>query len=307
LDYFLSEYLSNLIYSSIKTLFMISVVIANYNTKKSIVKTLDSLKHQNHDIEIIVVDDASTDQSVDVIISNFQQVKLFINKSNLGRAQSRNIGMQNAKGDWILFIDSDVWLDKNTLDNLLDYRNNFDLIYPKLIFQNGTIKHSKPNQKYPTDTGCFLANRAKINNILFDTNFKYLEDQDFFIRCYLCGLKAKYVKSAVAYHQDPEITNYGSKKYFDEMSDIFYGIKKFSQQTKKIGFKHHFKKINLIKGLAAAIFNYNYFLYNQNISTIKKIINIFTPHKKFEVKNVKLIKLFFVAIKKKNETFNDFS
>ena len=152
--------------------------------------------------------------------------------------------------------------------------------------------------KYIVDSAVFLVNKEKLekNNLRFDSNFYYLEDQDFFIRCYLSNLQSNYVDFARAIHENIQCKKNKSNKYFEEIADTIYGIRKFKDLRIKIPFEHKFKAINLIKGLIAGIFNYNYFCYQQDIKTIKKLKLLFGKHKKFEINNYNLIKLFFKGV-----------
>jgi len=281
---------------------MLSVVIPNYNSQASITKTLNSLLKQNFDCEIIIIDDCSTDRSVTIIKKKFPQVKLIVNKKNFGRAATRNLGLKLAKDDLLFFLDCDVWLEKDCLSKLINAIDENEIAYPKIIFANGNIYHPVDPKKnfYPLNTSAFLIKKSKLltKDIRFDENMKYLEDQDFFIQCYLNGLKAVYVNTATAIHQNPTQDRNSSIKYFRDIQAVKYGLIKFKKDRKKIPFKHHFKKINLVKGFVAAIFNYNYFCYQSNISIIKKMKLVSGSHRKFEVSNFKLIKIFFTALKR---------
>jgi len=88
----------------------ISVVIVNWNTAKLTLDLLDSLKEEldlSTD-EIIVVDNASSDDSVDQIKQKFPHVHVIQNESNLGFAKATNIGLKNARGDFIANVNSDI-------------------------------------------------------------------------------------------------------------------------------------------------------------------------------------------------------
>ena len=94
----------------------ISIIIPVYNSEKYLEKCLDSLVYQTlKDIEIIVVNDGSTDSS-EAIIKNYmkkdKRIKL-LNKSNGGQASARNLGLTKATGEYIMFIDSDDYVEKD--------------------------------------------------------------------------------------------------------------------------------------------------------------------------------------------------
>ena len=92
-----------------------SVIIPVYNSEKLIIKLINSLLNlEKPPFEIIVIDDASTDQTVN-IIKNFERVKLLRLDKNVGPAKARNIGAMESQTSWLLFIDSDCSLPKESL------------------------------------------------------------------------------------------------------------------------------------------------------------------------------------------------
>ncbi|MBA2409200.1 MAG: FkbM family methyltransferase [Gammaproteobacteria bacterium] len=94
---------------------LVSVVVAAYNVEKYLSQCLDSLISQTlRNVEIIVVNDASTDNSLGIIndyISRYPNIRVFSCESNKGLASVRNIGMKVARGEYIAFTDGDDWAD----------------------------------------------------------------------------------------------------------------------------------------------------------------------------------------------------
>lgn len=97
----------------------VSVLISTYNKEKFINKTLDSVLKQSmdmRDFELIVVDDCSTDQTVDIVskkIDSFSNYKFIQLDQNSGTpAKPRNLSIDLSKGKYIMFIDGDDWLLK---------------------------------------------------------------------------------------------------------------------------------------------------------------------------------------------------
>jgi GT2 family glycosyltransferase len=86
----------------------LSVIIPNYNGRGLLAQNLPSVIKNCPKCQIIIVDDASTDDSTDFIRENFGQIKLIINKKNLGFARSVNIAVAKTDGDLILLLNSDV-------------------------------------------------------------------------------------------------------------------------------------------------------------------------------------------------------
>ncbi len=98
---------------------LISVIVSTYNEEKYIRNCLNSLLKQTYKpLEIIVVDDGSTDNTKD-IVREFHQI-IFIENKHQGTALSRNLAANQAKGDILVFLDSDMIFDKNFVEKLVD-------------------------------------------------------------------------------------------------------------------------------------------------------------------------------------------
>jgi len=106
-----------------KTEDLISVIIPLYNSEKFIGKCINSLLGQTYDnCEIIVVDDGSTDNSLEVAQSYAQKdarVRVFSGKKYSGVSAVRNVGLKNAKGEYVCFVDSDDYVSKYFLESLI--------------------------------------------------------------------------------------------------------------------------------------------------------------------------------------------
>lgn len=98
---------------------MISVIVPAYNASNYIEKCLDSLLTQTHkDLEIIVINDGSADNTAEIINSyNDDRIK-FINQENQGQSAARNKGLEIAHGDYISFIDSDDYVELDYFEKL---------------------------------------------------------------------------------------------------------------------------------------------------------------------------------------------
>ena len=104
-----------------------SIVIPVHNVEKYLKKCLDSVKNQTFkDYEVLVVDDGSTDKSKS--IAKKYDITL-IESDHVGVSEARNMAIKKAKGDYIVFLDSDDWWDKELLEKLNESsKNNPDLI-----------------------------------------------------------------------------------------------------------------------------------------------------------------------------------
>ncbi|MBR1776177.1 glycosyltransferase [bacterium] len=99
----------------------ISVIVPVYNVEKYLRRCLDSLVNQTlKDIEIICINDGSTDKSFEILVeyaNKYSQIVL-INKINEGQSVARNMGIEKAKGEYIGFVDSDDYVDKDYFEKL---------------------------------------------------------------------------------------------------------------------------------------------------------------------------------------------
>ena len=106
-----------------KELPLVSVVIPTYNRKEKLVRLVESILRSNYPkdkMEIIVVDDASNDRTFERIKTKFPKVKIIRSEKELFPAGSRNIGIKNARGDYIFLIDDDNVIDKDCISELIN-------------------------------------------------------------------------------------------------------------------------------------------------------------------------------------------
>ena len=132
-----------------------SVVIPTYNSSKTITKTINSVLKQNYqNFEIILVDDGSTDNTVNKVeLINDNRIRIFKIKRSGGPAKPRNYGIKKSKSNWICFLDSDDLWEYNKLKILFKSikNNDFDILcHNEYIFKLNKIKpriHTN-NMKY---------------------------------------------------------------------------------------------------------------------------------------------------------------
>lgn len=122
----------------------ISIIIVNYNVRYFIEQAIVSIlkASTNIDTEIIVVDNASSDASVEMIQSKFPEVQLIANKKNIGFGRANNQGIKLAKGDYILLLNPDTVLQENTLSTCIAFmeeKNDCGAIGVKMIDGKGNF------------------------------------------------------------------------------------------------------------------------------------------------------------------------
>ena len=147
---------------------MISIIVPVYNVEKYLDKCLNSLVNQTYkDFEVIIVNDGSPDNSQDIIdkyVRDNNNFKGYI-KENGGLGDARNFGITKANGDYLIFIDSDDYVDKYLVEECMKVINKYDLI----IYEYESINESNNSKeiiknKYNEDTVYKLSNNMDIMN-----------------------------------------------------------------------------------------------------------------------------------------------
>lgn len=107
---------------------LVSIIIPVYNVEQYLSQCLDSVLGQTYtNIEVICVNDGSTDDSI-TILANYSKKdkRLFvINTENQGVSNARNVGLEHKKGDFVMFVDSDDWLDSDCVEKIFEYQCTF--------------------------------------------------------------------------------------------------------------------------------------------------------------------------------------
>ena len=222
----------------------VSVIIPNFNGEKYIANCLESILDQSfYDfgrMEIIVVDDCSSDDSVN-IIKRYQEVKLEINPVNSGFDKSVNQGIKASSGTYCLLLNNDVVVDRdfvkylyrhidenpkvfsvsskmvryyerNKLDDTGDFYNIFGWAY-KRGDGKPVEAYKKWTSVFSTCAGAGIYRRSVLDEIgLFDeTFFAYLEDVDISYRGLIYGYQNHYEPQAICYHIGSATTADGQK------------------------------------------------------------------------------------------------
>lgn len=131
---------------------LVTIIIPVYNTKKYVKKCLDSVVNQTYkNIEIILINDASTDYSLTILENyrrEYRNIKLINNPINLGVSISRNIGLDSANGDYIYFLDSDDFIRKDAIEKLVNLATLYDVPLVEAKYTSVFTSHeSKRNIK----------------------------------------------------------------------------------------------------------------------------------------------------------------
>lgn len=108
----------------------VSVIVPVYNVEKYIGKCIESIIKQTfHNFEVIIIDDESPDNSIDIVKKMTKKDDRFkiISQKNRGLGGARNTGIDNAKGEYLFFLDSDDYIEEDTLEMLVNYMKSKDV------------------------------------------------------------------------------------------------------------------------------------------------------------------------------------
>jgi GT2 family glycosyltransferase len=243
----------------------IYVVIANWNGKKPLQKCLTSFfaKTHNPECKIVVVDNASTDGSTEMLQTNFPTVELIKNVENTGFSRANNQGIRHAlanNAEYILLLNNDVEItDQKWLENLiyvLKSDSKIGIVGCKLLYPNGKIQHAggiinltgghnrgeceEDSGRYDKIeylkfvTGAVLLIRSEVVRKigLLDEGFTplYYEDVDWCVRAGLYGYKVAYSPIPTLIHHcgtSANKLNYGIKKFYQRRSFIRFFLINF--------------------------------------------------------------------------------
>ena len=157
----------------------ISIIIPAYNTEKYLMRCISSIQNQTYlDLEIILIDDGSSDNTGRICCENIavdsRVIQIHMNQS--GVSSARNTGLQVATGDFLLFVDSDDWIDLNALEVFIAEFKKM----PKLdLLLFAYVKEFKENSypKHTFDTELHITSADKFKSIIYRRLFGLTNDE----------------------------------------------------------------------------------------------------------------------------------
>ena len=155
---------------------LISVILVSYNTAQMSIEALNSLfaTQGNFDLEVFVIDNASKDNSAQIIKNAYPNITLIENKVNVGFGRANNQVLNLVKGDFVLLLNTDAFVEADTLQKTVEYMQTqprCGILGVKLLSRDGDLQ---PSCRYfPTPFNIF-ASRVGLNRIL--PNIKLVDD-----------------------------------------------------------------------------------------------------------------------------------
>lgn len=261
--------------------YKVSVIVPVYNAEEYIGATLDSIINQDfNSYEIIVVDDGSTDQSPEIISEKLTKSTAdyrIIRQDNAGVSSARNRGMQEATGEYLVFIDADDYVTGNHLSELYNGETDFSMVQ---FIKKENDKLSTPHRFSTESITCeefikkelrmempfnfwqlmYKASIIKENSIRFNPNLIYGEDIDFALRALLYGDEVAISNEATYYyiqHSQSAIKTSEYRRF--EVIEIFENLAEFYRSHGR----DDLARLIVTSRIPKAIFgNMNYFFYN---------------------------------------------
>ena len=124
----------------------ISISIVTYNNSKVIKKCIDSIFEttRNLKFELIIVDNSSSDNTIEIIENNFKNIKLIQNNKNIGFSAAHNIAIKSRKGKYHLVLNQDIIFTENSVEKLVNFMEAnpaVGLVSPKIVYPDGKIQY----------------------------------------------------------------------------------------------------------------------------------------------------------------------
>lgn len=256
----------------------IGVIVPVYNSEKTILRLLDSILCQKYlKYEVIIVNDGSTDNSrelIETFINDNQcgeQFKVF-NVTNGGVSKARNIGLQKVKCDYVIFMDSDDWINADYFENIIKDMEGYDLIvyaynnycknnFTEVSISNQTFHNKKEFYEILCSSHLFnsLWNKVFIyeymSKLRFNENISYGEDCELVIKYLNLAKKFRYVDK-IFYNYDLSTGGLGFKNWENSFAIKCNGLKEIEKFYDINGYEKKYINKGFIKAFVIDISNY---------------------------------------------------
>lgn len=287
---------------------MISIIIPVFNSEKYLEECLNSIYIQTYkDIEIILINDGSTDKSIDIInkYKNKFEKFIYLEQENKGASEARNLGVKYSSGEYLLFIDADDYIEKKSLEMIYQKANSTDsdiIIIGHKKFYNELDLMKSDNYIYNVDEDKVYTNIEVIDMIL-----------NFEVKGYICDKvfkRSKWLDLNIKFERRRYVEDwFPITKYIGESDKISFINKPIYYYRQHEESSIHNKNIKVIEDYNYAVKNIVDYIestinYNKNSMDKFKLLTFNeTIHELYDVyidNKSKIYKEFY------NYKFNDF-
>ena len=289
----------------------ISIIIPTYNVENYIHDCINSILNQEmDDIEIICVDDLSTDSTRDVLNYYSQKhsnIYCFHMKEKHGSGGCRNYGLKQAKGKYIYFMDSDDWIDPNSLKNIYEMAQTNKtqiLMFKNLNYMSEHHEFDKGNYFVMEHLTYYLNRLFSIDDIKRNDLFKFnvVPWNKLYLKSFLDNINVKFVEKLI--HQDEpffyETMIHADRIYF--IDEYYYNYRKRDTSITQLANKVELGTIQIIEYILL-VFKKNsiYSIYKKEL--LKYLFKIFCN--KYSFINEEFKEEYFIKSKKMINKFRN--
>lgn len=310
----------------------VSVVIPVYNVEKYLKECVDSVLNQSYkNMEILLIDDGSTDSSPDICdyyCTIDDRVKCF-HKANGGPGSARNIGIRNAKGHFIYFLDSDDYIDHSLLSSVIPYmiEENLDLCFfsaevlledGKKMGENTYIRSCKyepkdgkslfiqlrKNNEYIVSNCLFITRKDLIDrNHLLVPEGVFYEDNFFLFQLMMVALNVGVINKPFYFrrvHANSIMTH--KENYEKKVNSALTAINQFAS-VKTDNEEINSEIVNISRPFCAKAMEFAY--QSKDKTLIGNVKRIMSEYKYFGSKKLRIKKILFFNLKVNPSLFKD--
>lgn len=246
---------------------LVSVIVPVYNVEKYLSRCIDSILDQTYtDLELILIDDGSLDSSAhicDEYALRDKRIRVF-HKDNGGVSSARNLGIVKAKGDWIMFVDADDWLDIHTIKYVSNYFEKKDLIrfsYKSVFSEDGlqvedyALKEYDSQKSFLSDAimqNTYVAiwggayKRELFSSIMFDCSLSIGEDWLVFVLLLNQSLNFQIIQEPLYYYNRYNENSCITTASIKKKCNVFFALEQISKSVDNSLYKKELLYIKLI-------------------------------------------------------------
>ena len=211
---------------------LFSIIVVSYNTKKKLIKTLNSIKKQTYNnYEIVIIDGLSTDGTINFVKKNRnKKIKFFTEKDN-GIYDAMNKGIKKANGQWTLFLNSgDIFVDQNILINVnAIIKKKSDIVFGNTIIKNKDLTYNHYSEfisnyslQIPFCHQSVFTRTKLLKQNLFNLKYKICADFNLFINLQKKNFSFQQIKFPISIVISEGLSDKNRFKAFIENSKIIF-------------------------------------------------------------------------------------
>ena len=215
----------------------VTIVIPCYNYAHYLPQALDSALAQTYENkEVIVIDDCSTDNTQELMQTKYPNVRYIRHEVNQGLSATRNTGLKMFDGEWIMFLDSDDWIDKDLVQLSVDWGNSKGVdivaVWQQEFGERADTHHFHPNPAFDdfmtgNKINCSSMFRRRVYEKIggYDITLKSYEDWGFWLRATKAGFTVATIPLTLFHYRIHEDSMLGKVSAQNKKSEMLEAMK----------------------------------------------------------------------------------